>query len=144
MFVFVFAIDEHDMRQNRSVLCILPSGPLILGSGVVPMIPGMRMKNGSILLCTVTRSHLLKQLLYDTMLFCPAQELEDLRRKYMTKKGPVQKVMGQMRLLSNEDKASAAAACTYVYNVFVCLVVYQMWCGVVAHPRYDIALVATN
>lgn len=35
------------------------------------------------------------------------QELEDLRRKYMTKKGPVQKVMGQMRLLSNEDKASA-------------------------------------
>lgn len=32
------------------------------------------------------------------------QELEDLRRKYMTKKGPVQKVMGQMRLLSNEDK----------------------------------------
>ncbi|CAM9383903.1 unnamed protein product, partial [Hapterophycus canaliculatus] len=33
------------------------------------------------------------------------QDLEDLRRKYMTKKGPVQKVMGQMRLLSNEDKA---------------------------------------
>ena len=32
------------------------------------------------------------------------QELEDLRRKYMTKKGPVQKVMGQMRLLSSEDK----------------------------------------
>ncbi|CBJ30142.1 phenylalanyl-tRNA synthetase [Ectocarpus siliculosus] len=32
------------------------------------------------------------------------QELEDLRRKYMTKKGPVQKVMGQMRLLSPEDK----------------------------------------
>ncbi|CAM9149040.1 unnamed protein product, partial [Scytosiphon promiscuus] len=35
------------------------------------------------------------------------QDLEDLRRKYMTKKGPVQKVMGQMRLLSNEDKARA-------------------------------------
>lgn len=36
---------------------------------------------------------------------CPlCQELEDLRRKYMTKKGPVQKVMGQMRLLSSEDK----------------------------------------
>lgn len=32
------------------------------------------------------------------------QELEDLRRKYLTKKGPVQKVMGQMRLLSSEDK----------------------------------------
>ncbi|CAB1096277.1 unnamed protein product [Ectocarpus sp. CCAP 1310/34] len=32
------------------------------------------------------------------------QELEDLRRKYMTKKGPVQRVMGQMRLLSPEDK----------------------------------------
>lgn len=35
------------------------------------------------------------------------QELEDLRRKYLTKKGPVQKVMGQMRLLSNEDKVLA-------------------------------------
>eukprot|EP00611_Tribonema_gayanum_P004550 TRINITY_DN13744_c0_g1_i4.p1 TRINITY_DN13744_c0_g1~~TRINITY_DN13744_c0_g1_i4.p1 ORF type:complete len:441 (-),score=157.33 TRINITY_DN13744_c0_g1_i4:46-1323(-) len=32
------------------------------------------------------------------------QELEDLRRVYLTKKGPVQKVMGQMRLLSPEDK----------------------------------------
>lgn len=36
---------------------------------------------------------------------CCWQALEDLRRKYMTKKGPVQKVMGQMRLLSREDKA---------------------------------------
>lgn len=60
------------------------------------------------------------------VLFCLAQELEDLRRKYMTKKGPVQKVMGQMRLLSNEDKASATAS--YVR----CHVV--VWCCVMWYP----------